>query len=39
MKYEVVGDSFLTAEEAMRSVGINDSERYLHSVGACECEF
>ena len=39
MKYEVIGDSFLTTEEAMRYVGINDSERYLHSVGACECEF
>lgn len=39
MKYDVVGDSFLIAEEAVRSVGINDSERYLHSVGACECEF
>ena len=39
MKYEVVGDGFLTAEEAMRFVGINDSERYLRSAGACECEF
>lgn len=27
-KYEVVGDGFLTAKEAMKSVGINDSERY-----------
>ena len=38
-KYDVVGNGFLTAEEAMRSVGINDSERYLRSAGACECEF
>ena len=38
-KYDVVGNGFSTAEEAMRFVGINDSERYLHKADACDCGF
>jgi hypothetical protein len=29
LNYEVVGEGFSSAEEAMKSIGINDSERYI----------
>lgn len=36
--YEVIGEGFSSAEEAMRSIGIEDSERYL-SLCDCDADF